>query len=78
MRVRKSALLLVSLAGVSFGVGCAPVFSDLQSAKLVGRHQVEITPSASAASLNPGEEGHFTQFSLGLSFFPGRDSRPKP
>jgi hypothetical protein len=38
---------------------CAPVFSDLQSAKLVGRGRVELTPSASTVSFaDDGDTDH--------------------
>jgi hypothetical protein len=37
--------------------GCAPVFSDLQSARLVGPQRVEITPSISAVSQAENDEG---------------------
>jgi hypothetical protein len=38
--------------------GCAPVFSELQSAKLVGRDRVEITPSATTVSVSGNDSGH--------------------
>jgi hypothetical protein len=39
------APLLFLASGSLLAAGCAPVFSDLQSAKLVGRDRVEVTPS---------------------------------
>jgi hypothetical protein len=50
--LRLFGLLSATLAGVA----CAPVFSDFQSAKLVGRDRVELTPSASTVSFS--ESGH--------------------
>jgi hypothetical protein len=48
---RASALLLAGAA-----CACAPVFSDLQSAKLVGKGRVEATPSFTSVSASEG--GH--------------------
>lgn len=36
--------------------GCSPVFSDLQSAKLVGQNEIEVTPHASAVFLDDDED----------------------
>jgi hypothetical protein len=40
------------------GYGCAPVFSDFQSAKLAGRGGVEMTPSYSSVWTSGGDGGH--------------------
>jgi hypothetical protein len=49
----KRALALLAALAVS---ACAPVFSDLQSAKLVGKGRVEATPSFSTVSAS--DSGH--------------------
>jgi hypothetical protein len=49
----KRALALLAAVAVS---ACAPVFSDLQSAKLVGQGRVEATPSFSTVSAS--DSGH--------------------
>ena len=68
---RASFLRLVVLGcGSVLAVGCAPVFSDLQSAKLVGRDRVEITPSYSSVS-SSGEDGGHVQNELGLQMATG-------
>lgn len=47
---------LLCIAGLAFAAtGCAPVFSELQSARTVGKNRVEITPSFSSVSF--GEDG---------------------
>lgn len=43
-------LLAVSLIPLLFIESCAPVFSDLQSARLVGDGNIEVTPSYSSVS----------------------------
>jgi hypothetical protein len=58
------ALLWATLADVA----CVPVFSDFQSAKLVGRDHVEVTPSASTVSSS--SDGH-VQDEFGLQFGTG-------
>lgn len=55
------AVLWTTLAGT----GCAPVFSDFQSAKLVGRDRVEVTPSGSTVSFS-GDDGGHVQDEFGL------------
>lgn len=51
-----SLLLVVFLPAVSLaGIGCAPVFSDLQSAKLAGRNHHEFTASATRVSLSSND-----------------------
>lgn len=48
----KTYLLFVGLAFIIFGTqSCLPVFSEMQSARLVGRGNAEITPYISAASI---------------------------
>ena len=53
------------LAGLTV-TGCAPVFSDFQSARLLDRGKVEVTPSLSSVSFtDSGESGH-VQYNGGL------------
>ena len=55
------------LAVVSFLLsGCAPVFSDLQSAKLVGKGEYEITPSVSEVDYSNNGESREIQSHIGL------------
>lgn len=46
--------------------GCAPVFSEMQSAKLVGPGQVEVTPSFSSVSISSEGESEHIQNHLGI------------
>ena len=58
-RVFLSVVLISALCVVLLGEGCAPVFSDLQGAGLVGKNRYEITPSFSTVSFqNEGESEH--------------------
>ena len=45
----------VIVIGVSFFQSCAPVFSEMQSARTVGKNRMEVTPTASSVSYT--EEG---------------------
>ena len=64
--------LLFGLLGATLaGVACAPVFSDFQSAKLVGRDRVEVTPSASTVSASGSEGGGHLQEEYGLQLGAG-------
>ncbi len=51
--------------------GCAPVFSDLQSARLVGRGRVELTPSASSLSFADDEGSDHVENHYGLQLATG-------
>lgn len=51
--------------------GCAPVFSELQSAKLVGRHNVEITPSATTVSSSDSDGSEHVQDEFGVQLATG-------
>ena len=49
----------VALALAGMACGCAPVFSELQSAKLVGKGRVEVTPGFSSVLLaGDGDSEH--------------------
>lgn len=55
---RHSIGMLLALVLMSFA-GCAPVFSELQSARLVGKGHTEVTPSISSVSFsNDGDSEH--------------------
>jgi len=56
--------VLCSLA--LLGEGCAPVFSDLQGAGLVGRGRYEITPSFSTVSFHSEGESEHLQNNFGV------------
>ena len=74
---RSGRLLLFGLLWATLaGVACVPVFSDFQSAKLVGRDRVEVTPSASTVSSS--DDGHVQdEFGLqvGTGVLDGMDLR---
>jgi hypothetical protein len=50
---------------------CAPVFSDLQSAKLVGKGKVEVTPGFSSVSFSGEEDSGHVQNHAGLQVATG-------
>lgn len=56
--MRIETRLLALGCGTFLAIGCAPIFSDLQSAKLVGRDRLEITPSYSSVSASGEDGGH--------------------
>jgi hypothetical protein len=64
----KPSVALVLAGMVS---GCAPVFSDLQSAKLVGRGRVEVTPGFSSVSSSSGGESDHVQDHAGVQLATG-------
>jgi hypothetical protein len=65
-RVKRLLVVLMGpLGGALAAVACAPVFSDFQSAKLVGPGRVELTPSASRVSFS-GEDGGRVQDEYGV------------
>jgi hypothetical protein len=72
MAVTHSRVLpfLALWCGVVASPGCAPVFSDFQSAKLVGRDRVEVTPSYSNVSFS-GKNGGHAQDEYGLQVATG-------
>ena len=61
---------IVVAAAVLVAHGCAPVFSDLQSARLVRVGEVELTPSASAVHFAE-EDTHHIQDEFGLQLAAG-------
>ncbi len=79
MKSSKLYLRLVTLLSVTSlaGVGCAPVFSDMQSAKLVGRNHHEFTPSATRASFSSNDpySSGMGQTELSLQFAAGVNDR---
>jgi hypothetical protein len=63
----KSTLYLILFAAVSMTLyNCAPVFSELQSARTVGKDRIEITPSYSTVSATEDGETEGLQNQLGL------------
>jgi hypothetical protein len=63
--------LVPALALAALLPSCAPVFSEMQSAKLVGKGNVELTPSASAVLSSGGGETEHVQDHLGLQVATG-------
>lgn len=58
-RIVLAAITCILLVVSIFLTGCAAPFSDLQSARTVGRNRVEVTPSISAVSFaSEGETEH--------------------
>jgi len=67
------AIAIVGLLLLVFAAapGCAPVFSEMQSAKLAGKGRVEVTPSLSKTDYtNEGESGE-VQTHMGLQLATG-------
>jgi hypothetical protein len=72
MATTRSAFLPVYglVCAVLAAAGCAPVFSDFQSAKLVGPERVEVTPTASSIWVS-GENGGHVRDEYGLELGAG-------
>lgn len=68
--MKRSAALFLALVVT----GCAPVFSDLQSAKLVGKGRVEATPGFSSVSFDDEGSSH-VQNHAGLQLATGVHDR---
>ncbi len=66
---RATVLLAVALAAAL--PACAPVFSDLQSAKLVGKQHVEVTPSFSSVSFSDDDGSEHIQNHFGVQVAAG-------
>jgi hypothetical protein len=74
MSTNHKTLLFIALALTAILPSCAPVFSDLQSARMAGEGQVEVTPSLSLINY-PTEENDLSitspqggvQMAFGLS-----------
>jgi hypothetical protein len=60
-----SAVVAYGIAALA-GTGCAPVFSDLQSARLAGPGRVEMTPGATTTHFSDDDESGKVQDELGL------------
>lgn len=65
-RVFLSVVLISALCLVVLSEGCAPVFSDLQGAGLVGKNRYEITPSFSTVSAQSEGESEHVQNHYGV------------
>jgi hypothetical protein len=65
----RTALNIILCIGLLFACtliqNCAPVFSDLQSARLVGKGNIEITPSYSTVSFSESGESNGIQNHVG-------------
>ncbi len=57
--------IVVGLCSVG-SMGCAPVFSELQSAKLVGKRHVEVTPSFTSVSFSDDHGSDHVQNEYGV------------
>lgn len=68
--MRIYAAYLLSLAGLLtlFTPSCAPVFSDLQSARMVGKGQHEITPGFSSVSFSEDGQSGGVQNELSFNY----------
>ena len=58
-------VLVLLLTSIAFQ-NCAPVFSELQSARMVGKNKVEITPSYSSITISEDGESDGLQNHIGL------------
>jgi len=68
-----SAMVLIAIAVLA--QSCAPVFSDLQSARLVGKGNVEATPSYSTVGFSEEGESEGIQNHVGLQLAYGISSK---
>jgi hypothetical protein len=69
-------MALVSIvSSVAWSAGCAPVSSDLQSARLAGTGRIEITPGATANTLHSDGESEGVQNHFGLQVATGISER---
>lgn len=77
MSERLNVMRAVAVCGVTAlaGTGCAPVFSDLQSARLAGPGRVEVTPSATTTHFSGDEESAKVQDEFGLQAATGVHDR---
>jgi hypothetical protein len=78
MRPRRQTAFLVPVLAASMAAsGCAPVFSDFQSARLAGRHRIEATASGSAVAVSGEEDepGGHAQDEWGLQVATGISDR---
>jgi hypothetical protein len=80
MRSSKPYVLFVGLMLVSGigGVGCAPVFSELQSAKLLGRNHQEFAVNATRSTISNDDDPYgsdYGQTEIGLQFATGVSDR---
>jgi hypothetical protein len=72
--MKVTQLMLVFILGVILQ-SCAPVFSELQSARTVGKNKFEVTPSFSSVSFNDDGETEGAQNHIGLQGAYGITSR---
>jgi hypothetical protein len=70
--VLRTNLLLVAAVAIA---GCAPVFSDLQSARLAGPGVVEVTPGASTVHFSDGGPSTHVQDHYGIQVATGVQDR---
>lgn len=70
---RRSLGAVLSL--VPLIAGCAPVFSDLQSARLAGRGRAEVTPSASALYFSDDQGTEHVENHVGVQLATGIGER---
>ena len=74
-RVNVTRAVVLCGAAALGGTGCAPVFSDLQSARLAGPGRVEVTPSATTTHFSGDEESEKLQDEFGLQAAAGVHDR---
>lgn len=65
----------VGIAGAVAATACAPVFSDLQSARTMPPGQVEVTPHATTTSFDDDDEREHVQNHFGLQVAVGVSDR---
>jgi hypothetical protein len=70
-----SRLIAACSSAALAAMGCAPVFSELQSARLTGRGAVELTPTATTTHFSGERESLKVQDELGLQLAAGVHDR---
>lgn len=68
MRTYNVSFLSLAFLLILFAPSCAPVFSDLQSARTVGKGQHEITPGFSSVNYSEDNESAGVQNELSLNY----------
>lgn len=75
MKTKNIFYLLLFFNGLFFSQGCAPVFSEMQSARLVGKGNTEFTPSFSRITFSQDGETEGVQSHVGLQVALGVDEK---
>jgi len=63
---RNYSLFFTSLSSIILFSSCAPVFSDLQSARMTGKNNFELTPTGTLTNFRENGDGEKVQNSIGF------------